>query len=92
MLPCLNKMFFGIPCPGCGGQRAVLFLLKGEFVKAFFMYPAIYPLLILGGLVLGNAFFNVKHYTKLVSIFGILSVAVILINYSLELAHIFDVL
>ncbi|MDO1514815.1 DUF2752 domain-containing protein [Maribacter confluentis] len=28
-------------------QRAILFLTKGEFIEAFKMYPAIYPMLYL---------------------------------------------
>ncbi|MFA7446524.1 MAG: DUF2752 domain-containing protein, partial [Flavobacteriaceae bacterium] len=41
MLPCMNKKLFGIDCMGCGIQRSVALLLRGEFVEAFYMYPAI---------------------------------------------------
>jgi hypothetical protein len=47
MLPCLNKKIFGVDCLGCGMQRSISLLLKGDFVAAFYMYPAIYPLLLL---------------------------------------------
>lgn len=87
MLPCLTKLFFGIPCPGCGGQRAVLFLIHGDFANAFFIYPAIYPLLIWAGLLLANLFFTVKNYGKLISIFSVLSVSAIIVNYGFELFY-----
>lgn len=90
MLPCLMKTFFRIPCPGCGGQRAVYFLLHGDFAKAFWMYPAIYPLLTLAGLIVGNYFFPFKRYSQLSTVFSIISVAMILINYGFELNHIFN--
>jgi hypothetical protein len=35
MIPCMNKTLFGVDCMGCGTQRALAFLLKGEFVEAF---------------------------------------------------------
>ncbi len=44
MLPCLNKKLFGVDCLGCGMQRSLLFIAKGEFVDAFKMYPAIYTI------------------------------------------------
>jgi len=47
MLPCINKTVFGFDCMGCGFQRSILFLLKGEFFNAFKMYPAIYSLILL---------------------------------------------
>lgn len=87
MLPCLFKTLTGIPCPGCGGQRSVLFLIHGDFIDAFWMYPAIYPLFFLGGLIVANYFFPFKRSSRLISLFSIISVAVILINYGFELNH-----
>ena len=53
MIPCLSKTLFGIECLGCGFQRALLLLLKGEWSAAFVMYPAVYSMLAMfGGLVL----------------------------------------
>ncbi len=61
MLPCLNKKIFGIDCVGCGMQRAVVLLFKGEFTAAFHMYPAIYPLLILLAFIGLNFFVQFKN-------------------------------
>lgn len=89
MIPCLSKKLFGLPCPGCGGQRALLFLFKGDFSDAFWMYPAIYPLIILGFLVILNYFRPFKAYSKSVSIVSIICLGFILINYGYELSHTF---
>jgi len=35
-IPCLFYCATGIYCPGCGGTRAVKYLLKGEILKSFF--------------------------------------------------------
>ena len=45
MIPCLSKTLFGIECLGCGFQRALLLLLRGEWSAAFTMYPAVYSML-----------------------------------------------
>lgn len=46
MLSCQWKQL-GVECTGCGMQRAVVLLLKGDFTGAFYMYPAIYSLIAL---------------------------------------------
>ncbi len=59
MLPCLTKQFLGFDCPGCGLQRSVAFLLQGDFVAAFKMYPAIYPMAFL------FAFIGLKQFVAI---------------------------
>jgi hypothetical protein len=56
LLPCPFKFVTGIDCPGCGFQRSLIYLIKGELKASIQMYPATIPLLLLG------AFFLVKHY------------------------------
>lgn len=58
MLPCVNKRMFGFECPGCGLQRAVSLVMQGDFLEAFYMYPAIYNLFALG------IFFGLRIFVK----------------------------
>ena len=60
MLPCLNKQLFGFDCLGCGAQRAFVLVFKGEFMAAFKMFPAIYPILLLLLFLIVNLFFKFK--------------------------------
>lgn len=89
LLPCLNKEIFGLECYGCGGQRAALLLFNGEFTAAFFMFPAIYPLLLLLTFVLFNLFFKFK-YDYSIKIGLILFVAAVLVaNYLYKMYGVF---
>lgn len=36
---CAFFSHFGLLCPGCGGTRATLFLLKGHFISSFLLHP-----------------------------------------------------
>lgn len=47
MLPCLTKKLLGFDCPGCGLQRSVVFLLEGDLVASFYIYPALFPMILL---------------------------------------------
>lgn len=38
---CVLWTFLGIYCPGCGGTRAVRFLLSGHLLKSFLYHPLV---------------------------------------------------
>ncbi|WP_164914085.1 DUF2752 domain-containing protein [Aquimarina sediminis] len=85
MLPCLNKKIFGVDCLGCGMQRAISLLCQGEFVAAFYMYPAIYPL-ILVLIFLGLNFFIKFRYDRLIKISLIsITILTIIISYIIKM-------
>ena len=87
MLPCLSKQLLGIECFGCGFQRSIVLLFKGEFIAAFKMYPGIYPLLMLGVFLAFNFFFKIKNAEKIKITLVVLSIAFIVINYVLKITN-----
>lgn len=84
MLPCLSKSLFGFECMGCGFQRAFFLVFKGHFVDAFWMYPAIYPLLVLAVILMISRFYKFKFYQKSINILSIISIGVIITNYLIK--------
>ena len=85
MLPCMNKQLFGVECPGCGTQRAIAFLLEGEFYEAFKMFPAIYTVAIFFVLLGLHLIDKKRNYSKLVIASAILNGAVIIIAYFIKI-------
>ena len=85
MLPCLSKSLFGFECMGCGFQRAFFLVFKGHFVDAFWMYHAIYPLLVLAGILMSSRFYKFKFYQKSINILSIISIGVIITNYLIKI-------
>ena len=85
MLPCLNKKLFGFECMGCGMQRSLSLIIHGEFVAAFIMYPAIYFLIALCTCIGINIFFKFKHANKIINILAILSVATIILSFTIKI-------
>lgn len=84
MLPCYTKKLWGVDCPGCGLQRAIVFLLKGDFGAAFGMYPAIYPMLLLLGFLIADKLLSIKHAGKITNTLLVSTIGFILINYILK--------
>jgi len=84
MLSCQWKKV-GVECMGCGMQRAIIHLLKGEFADAFYMYPAIYTLGIMMIFLALHLKFNfVKGHLVLKWLF-ILNILIIIVNYIYKL-------
>lgn len=89
MLPCLFKQTFGIDCIGCGIQRSIAFLLKGQFENAFYMFPAIYTTLLF---FLSVSLFVVdkKHnYQKIVITLAIVNAIIMIISYVYKMKFIY---
>ena len=89
MLPCLFKQTFGIDCIGCGIQRSIAFLLKGQFENAFYMFPAIYTTLLFF-LSVGLFVVDKKHnYQKIVISLAIVNATIMIISYVYKMKFIY---
>jgi hypothetical protein len=85
LLPCPFKYVTGIDCPGCGFQRSMLALVKGDMHQSFLLYPAAIPLLLFFAYGIADRFFtldNKKHIVKKTAymIVGI----IILVSYTIK--------
>lgn len=89
LLPCINKEIFGMECYGCGGQRSLMLLLNGHFQDAFFMFPAIYTIIILLFFVVINIFYKFKYDFIIKIGLLILNAAIMLVSYAVKMYHFF---
>jgi hypothetical protein len=46
LFKCTIKSTFGIDCPGCGSQRALISLLKGNIAESISYHAALIPFII----------------------------------------------
>lgn len=87
MLPCLSKKLFGIDCFGCGIQRAVVLLFQGEFEAAFYMYPAIYSMLLFFLFIGINLLDKSRDYHKIIVLLGIITSFIMVFSYFYKLIY-----
>ncbi|PRX54150.1 uncharacterized protein DUF2752 [Flagellimonas meridianipacifica] len=90
MMPCLNKKLFGVECPGCGLQRSLDLLLQGEFLAAFKMYPAIYPIIFLILFLGSTLFIKFKHSVFLKWFFATLTAGTIIVSYLIKMYNLYN--
>jgi hypothetical protein len=87
MLPCMNKSLFGVDCIGCGAQRSILLLINGEFIKAFYQFPAIYTTILLF-IFIGLHLINKKRdYQKIIIAIAIINTIIMIISYIYKITN-----
>lgn len=89
MIPCLNKYLFGLDCPGCGIQRALVLVCKGNFIEAYNLYPAIYTLLLLFVFFLLNLKFKFAKGKKIIINLAFINVVIVIVSYIIKMKPIF---
>ena len=85
MLSCPYKKYFGLDCFGCGMQRSLIALLKGNVVESFFLYPALLPMITLFLLLIAHIIFKFEHGAKWLKYNFIFVVAIAVINFMVKL-------
>ena len=87
MIPCMTKKYFGVDCLGCGTQRALALIFKGEFTDAFHMFPAIYTTILLF-MVLGLNFIDrTPNYHKAIISLAIINAVIMVISYIYKITN-----
>jgi hypothetical protein len=89
LLPCAYKQIFGIDCPLCGSQRALIELLKGNVIESIKLYPALIPTLILIASVFLQLLLKSKQGWKYIRIMLKADFALIMITYALKLLNVY---
>lgn len=82
---CFYKENFGFDCLGCGFQRAIIELLRGNIWESIKQYPALIPLIILFIVLLSHLKFRHKHGAFAIKALFLLSVTLIVGNFLLKL-------
>jgi hypothetical protein len=80
MLACPYKKYFGFDCFGCGMQRSIIALLKGNVVESFYFYPALIPIILMFLLLIAHIIYKFKNGAKWLKYNFILVTAIVVIN------------
>lgn len=88
-VPCLFHLLTGYYCPGCGGTRAVRYLLRGEIWKSIQYHPLVVYMAAVAAVELSRlAADRIKkrpvRYQKRYEILVWVGVAVILVNWGVK--------
>ena len=79
--PCFYKKFIGIDCPGCGMQRSIIELLKGNLYESFVFYPALFPIVFMLIFLFLHLIFKYKNGANILKWTFIINVIIIFGNF-----------
>jgi hypothetical protein len=85
--PCIYKENLGFECPGCGLQRSLIELLKGNLVESIMIYPGLLPTIGLFIFLILHLIFNFKNGATLLKYIFITDVMIIMISYIIKLIN-----
>ena len=75
-------------CLGCGTQRAFMFVLRGDFLLAFKMFPAIYTTILLFGFIGLHFLDKSRNYHKFIISIAIVNAVIMIISYIYKMTSI----
>ncbi|WP_316824588.1 DUF2752 domain-containing protein [Pedobacter miscanthi] len=81
LFSCPFKANFGLDCPGCGLQRSILALCRGDLIASFKFYPATIPLIFVVLFTIIHLKVDFKFGAQLIKMVFTGVAVIILINY-----------
>lgn len=87
MLSCFYKKYFGLECFGCGMQRSLVALLKGELLESFTLFPALLPTLLMLLFLPLHLIFKFKHGAAILKYCFIFTAAIMVISFVIKKIH-----
>lgn len=75
----------GMVCPGCGLQRSIIALLKGDVLQSFLLFPALLPLTFMFAYLGLHLVFRFKYGAIVLKVLYIANTAIIIGNYLFKL-------
>ena len=83
--PCLYKKLLGVDCPGCGMQRAIIELLKGDIKSSFIEFPALLPMMAMITYLILFLAFKFKNGLVVLKILFIFTSSLLVMGYLLKI-------
>lgn len=81
MLTCPSKKWLHLECPGCGLQRSVIALFRGDIPASLGLYPATVPLLFLIGFVALHLKFDFRYGALVIKYLYLAVATIVLVFY-----------
>lgn len=84
---CPVKSNIGIDCPGCGMQRSIIELLKGNIIDSILLYPALITMILLFVFLILHLLFKFKKGAQILLWMFIINVSIVFINYIIKMEN-----
>ncbi|HUB60604.1 MAG TPA: DUF2752 domain-containing protein [Puia sp.] len=87
MLACPSKKWLHLECPGCGLQRSIIALFRGDLPASLSLYPATIPLLTLLVVAALHLRFDFRYGAAVIKYLYIGTAAIVFVFYIYKLLN-----
>lgn len=87
MLTCPSKKWFLLDCPGCGLQRSLIALFKGDIAGSWEIYPPSVFVVATMAMLLFHLIFRLQHGALLLKVMFIITASAITVNYIYKISN-----
>jgi hypothetical protein len=81
MLVCPSKKWLHVECPGCGLQRSVIALFRGDIQTSLSLYPATIPMLVMLGFIALHLKFDFRNGAVIIKYLYLGVASIVLVFY-----------
>ena len=85
MFTCTFKKYLGVECAGCGMQRAIIELLKGNFLTSLKTYPALLPTIFMMVYLILHLIIKFEKGALVLKISFIFTASIMFVNYIIKI-------
>jgi hypothetical protein len=83
---CSWKSTFGIECPGCGTQTALIEMLRGHLASSLNAFPALLPMICMILFLVLHLVIKFRNGSLILKILFIFTVSIMFIHYVIHLS------
>lgn len=80
-MSCFYKNQLGVECPGCGMQRSMAELLRGNLAESLLLFPALIPIVFMITFLILHLIFNYRNGAAILKYSFIFTASVIVVHY-----------
>jgi hypothetical protein len=84
LFTCPNKYFFGLDCPGCGMQRSLLEIFRGNVFDSILLYPGLIPMMFTMVMLIVHLRFKLNNGARLLQYSYITSASVVMVSFFIK--------
>jgi Na+-driven multidrug efflux pump len=89
-MACYYHKYLGVQCPGCGMQRSMAELLRGNFSTSLELFPALVPLLFMFLFLMMHLVFKFRSGAAILKYAFIVNAFIIMVTWVIRMAHHFN--
>ncbi|MFO7721818.1 MAG: DUF2752 domain-containing protein [Bacteroidales bacterium] len=89
-MACYYQKYLGVQCPGCGMQRSMAELLRGNLASSIELFPALIPVIFMVAFLVAHIIFRFRNGAAILKYTFIGNAGIIMTTWVIRMIHHFQ--